>query len=125
MPAYRKGSRARHPHKGTDAGITGVKRGVVGLDTTNTKIENDVFSRNWNSPLNSNNRPDPMVDVPEGPSALRPGLMGLPGNPLGIGGPDFGGRDAKEGSSRGEVGWPQNRGGNVNYNRSKNKGKGR
>lgn len=125
MPAYRKGSRERHPRVGFDSGIRGAKRGVPGLDRTNTRIENKVFSENWASPLNANNRPDPMVDIPEGPSVMRPGKMGLPGNPLGIGGPDFGGRNAKSGGGRGDVGFPQNRGGNVNYNRSKNKGKGK
>jgi hypothetical protein len=64
----------------------GAKKGRTGLDPRfNSGIKDDVFSSDWNSPLNMGNSDDPLPDpwdgaiISEGANAL-----GTPPNPLGI-----------------------------------------
>lgn len=81
---------------GMDPGITGRKRGKPGIDPAyNTHIEDDVFSSDWNTSLNMYTPKDPMINPRLG-GVLQPEKLGLPGNPLGIGGIDLEGKAAKK-----------------------------
>jgi hypothetical protein len=79
-----------------DSGIKGRSRGTPGIEPAfNSPIENDVFSKDWATAMNANLVHDPMVDPRVG-GAFEPEKLGLPGNPLGIGGADLTGKRASK-----------------------------
>lgn len=59
------------------------KRGYSGLNKHNKDIAQNVFSKDWATPLNADQSKD-ILGSPRQGGALEPRDLGMPGNPLGI-----------------------------------------
>ncbi len=70
--------------KGTDPGQSGVKKGYPnGISRHNSTIEDNVFSKDWASPLNADNAGMPGPSPKQGGILSDVDTMDMP-NPLGI-----------------------------------------
>lgn len=77
------------PRSGHDPRMQGIKEGYSGIGPNNTALEVDVFSTNWQSPLDVRNPKDIGPDPMGLEGATEPMTMGQPENPLQINGPEF------------------------------------